>query len=178
MLTYGAPPGAVNAPAFTWDGSLMCSVDEFEDGVAALLAEEEVEIECDGAWYSAKARRVARGVRVRYSDDSTELLPDAEWERRARGPGARQLLASSSPASSDDEGGGGGGVVPPTARWRRPLVLGCKMGQKSRMAAARLEAAGYERLYNLEGGFDAWLEEGLPFDDPEYESYAGSVPGG
>ena len=31
MLTYGAPPGAVNAPAFTWDGSLMCSVDEFED---------------------------------------------------------------------------------------------------------------------------------------------------
>jgi len=52
VLTYGAPPGAVNAPAFTWDGSLVCSVDEFEDGVAALLAEEEVEIERDRADFS------------------------------------------------------------------------------------------------------------------------------
>ena len=26
-----------------------------------------------------------------------------------------------------------------------------------------------EHVFDLEGGFDAWVEEGLPWDDPEYD---------
>ena len=46
------------------------------------------------------------------------------------------------------------------------------------MAAEMLEKAGYGRIYDLEGGCDAWVDEELPWDDPEYESFRGSVPGG
>ena len=59
-----------------------------------------------------------------------------------------------------------------------PLVVGCKTGRVSGMAAEMLEKAGYGRIYDLEGGCDAWVDEELPWDDPEYESFRGSVPGG
>lgn len=43
----------------------------------------------------------------------------------------------------------------------RPVVVYCRTGSRSDVAAEALQASGYD-AYNLEGGFVAWLEEGLP----------------
>ena len=59
-----------------------------------------------------------------------------------------------------------------------PIVVGCKTGRVSGIAADMLEKAGYGQIYDLEGGCDSWMDEGLPWDGPEYESFRGSVPGG
>jgi rhodanese-related sulfurtransferase len=43
----------------------------------------------------------------------------------------------------------------------KPVVVYCRTGNRADMAAAALAASGWE-AYNLEGGFVAWLEQGLP----------------
>jgi rhodanese-related sulfurtransferase len=43
----------------------------------------------------------------------------------------------------------------------KPVVVYCRTGSRAELAAAALEASGWE-AYNLEGGFVAWLEKGLP----------------
>jgi rhodanese-related sulfurtransferase len=43
----------------------------------------------------------------------------------------------------------------------RPVVVYCRSGSRAEVAADALAASGYE-AYNLEGGFVAWLEQGLP----------------
>jgi len=44
----------------------------------------------------------------------------------------------------------------------RKLVLHCGGGGRSTRAAQALVAAGYEQVYNLEGGIRAWKALGLP----------------
>ena len=44
----------------------------------------------------------------------------------------------------------------------RPLVMVCRVGNRSELAALMMQARGYE-AYNLEGGMDALAREGLPF---------------
>lgn len=45
----------------------------------------------------------------------------------------------------------------------RPLLVHCQTGPRQTMAAAALEAAGYDvRL--LSGGFEAWEQAGLPIE--------------
>jgi rhodanese-related sulfurtransferase len=44
----------------------------------------------------------------------------------------------------------------------RPLVMVCRVGNRSELATLMMQARGYE-AYNLEGGMDAWAQEGLPF---------------
>ncbi|MFN3630026.1 MAG: rhodanese-like domain-containing protein [Casimicrobiaceae bacterium] len=46
----------------------------------------------------------------------------------------------------------------------KPLVVYCARGQRSLMAGSVLKAAGFSKLYNLNGGFKAWVEAGLPVD--------------
>jgi rhodanese-related sulfurtransferase len=43
----------------------------------------------------------------------------------------------------------------------KPVVVYCRSGSRSEVAADALAASGYQ-AYNLEGGFVAWLEKGLP----------------
>jgi len=43
----------------------------------------------------------------------------------------------------------------------KPVVVYCRSGNRAEVAADALAASGYE-AYNLEGGFVAWLEKGLP----------------
>ena len=43
----------------------------------------------------------------------------------------------------------------------RPLVLICRSGTRSAMAADALRASGYE-AYSVDGGILAWEREGLP----------------
>jgi adenylyltransferase/sulfurtransferase len=40
-----------------------------------------------------------------------------------------------------------------------PVVIYCEKGIRSQIAIQRLEAFGYERLYNLKGGMAAWKRE-------------------
>src|SRR5215208_2686432 len=42
-----------------------------------------------------------------------------------------------------------------------PVIVYCRTGSRSEVAAEALKASGYD-AYSLEGGFAAWLEKGLP----------------
>jgi rhodanese-related sulfurtransferase len=44
----------------------------------------------------------------------------------------------------------------------KELVLYCNAGWRSALAAATLEEMGLERVADLDGGFTAWREAGLP----------------
>lgn len=46
----------------------------------------------------------------------------------------------------------------------KPLVVYCARGQRSLMAGSVLKSAGFTQLYNLNGGFKAWAEAGLPVE--------------
>ncbi len=44
----------------------------------------------------------------------------------------------------------------------KTLVVFCAAGGRSILAAKTLKEMGYPRVVNLEGGFNAWREKGLP----------------
>jgi len=44
----------------------------------------------------------------------------------------------------------------------RPLVMHCESGNRSAKALDILRKNGFEKLYNLSGGYAAWLNAGLP----------------
>lgn len=43
------------------------------------------------------------------------------------------------------------------------VIIYCRSGSMSTIAAQALTAAGYENVYELEGGFRAWVAEGFEF---------------
>ena len=45
----------------------------------------------------------------------------------------------------------------------RPLILYCRGGSRSGMAAEAMRSAGFD-AYNMAGGLRAWVEEGLPLE--------------
>jgi rhodanese-related sulfurtransferase len=45
-----------------------------------------------------------------------------------------------------------------------PVVVACRSGNRSAMAAVRLRKAGFESVYNLEGGTMAWQQAGMPLE--------------
>ncbi len=46
----------------------------------------------------------------------------------------------------------------------REIIFVCAVGQRSALACEMAAALGLERLYNLEGGTDAWIKAGLPVE--------------
>jgi sulfur-carrier protein adenylyltransferase/sulfurtransferase len=46
---------------------------------------------------------------------------------------------------------------------KTPIILQCASGTRSLLAARSLRELGYENLYNLTGGFNAWKDKGLPW---------------
>ena len=44
----------------------------------------------------------------------------------------------------------------------KEIIFVCAVGQRSALAAEMAAAAGLTRLYNLEGGTDAWIKAGMP----------------
>ncbi len=44
----------------------------------------------------------------------------------------------------------------------KDVIFVCAVGQRSALACEMAAAAGLTRLYNLEGGTDAWIKAGLP----------------
>jgi rhodanese-related sulfurtransferase len=50
------------------------------------------------------------------------------------------------------------------------VIVYCRSGSRAALATATLKALGYENVANLEGGFNAWKEAGLPVSE-HHESY-------
>jgi rhodanese-related sulfurtransferase len=46
----------------------------------------------------------------------------------------------------------------------RPVVAYCMTGQRSRMAGKALARLGFKDIYNLQGGYQAWKDAGLPVE--------------
>jgi rhodanese-related sulfurtransferase len=46
----------------------------------------------------------------------------------------------------------------------RPVIAYCATGSRSRNAGAALAKAGFKDVYNLNGGFHAWKDAGLPVE--------------
>jgi rhodanese-related sulfurtransferase len=46
----------------------------------------------------------------------------------------------------------------------RPVIVACERGNRSLGAAATLRKLGFERVYNLAGGYAAWQQAGLPVE--------------
>lgn len=44
----------------------------------------------------------------------------------------------------------------------RPIIVGCRSGQRSARACATLRKRGFEQVYNLAGGIMAWQNANLP----------------
>lgn len=44
------------------------------------------------------------------------------------------------------------------------LIFVCAVGQRSALACEMAAASGLTRLFNLEGGTEAWINAGLPVD--------------
>ena len=46
----------------------------------------------------------------------------------------------------------------------KPIIVYCGRGNQSQQAAAILRKQGYANVFNLSGGFAAWLQAGLPIE--------------
>jgi len=53
-------------------------------------------------------------------------------------------------------------VSPPEIDRDVPLAVHCKSGYRSMIAASLLQRAGFRRVINVAGGFDAWQQAKLP----------------
>jgi rhodanese-related sulfurtransferase len=48
----------------------------------------------------------------------------------------------------------------------QPYFVYCASGRRSSEAVAKMQALGFKRLYNLEGGIQSWQSQGLPTTAP------------
>lgn len=46
------------------------------------------------------------------------------------------------------------------------ILFMCKVGVRSAIACEMAAAVGFTKLYNLEGGIEAWKKQGLPVEHP------------
>jgi rhodanese-related sulfurtransferase len=49
------------------------------------------------------------------------------------------------------------------------IVVYCRSGSMSAVAAAELVSLGFTNVFNLERGFHGWAEAGFPLEDSVYE---------
>ena len=45
---------------------------------------------------------------------------------------------------------------------KKPVVVYCQMGRSSTAASQHLTEAGFEQVFNLQGGINAWISDKLP----------------
>jgi rhodanese-related sulfurtransferase len=104
----------------------------------------------------AEAREIDRAEARKLIEDGAQLLEvraDHEWDA-GRIAGATHLpLAELAERTEEIDR-------------ERPVILYCRGGNRSTMAAAALAEAGYEAL-KLEQGIVGWDEEGLPLEPEE-----------
>lgn len=61
------------------------------------------------------------------------------------------------------------GISPDTS-----IILACASGARSALATETLQALGFADVVNLEGGFKAWVEQGLPINPPANNGMLGA----
>jgi rhodanese-related sulfurtransferase len=108
---------------------------------------------------AVEGKEVSRDEAQKLIDEGAQLIDvraEHEWEA-GRIPGATHLPL--------DELAGRAGEVDP----ERPVVLYCRGGTRSTMAAAALADAGYDAA-KLSEGIVGWSEAGLPLD-PDGDGY-------
>jgi len=89
--------------------------------------------------------------------------PDERREQGAAIPGALELPLSVVLWRLDPDEPAGGTPVPLDAR----VVLICRQGYSSSLAAAQLRRLGFDRATDVIGGVEAWVSAGLPVEQPE-----------
>lgn len=47
---------------------------------------------------------------------------------------------------------------------KKPVYVYCRSGNRGGKTVRKLNELGFEQVYNVEGGFNAWEDEGLPID--------------
>lgn len=52
-----------------------------------------------------------------------------------------------------------------------PVALSCMAGARSEQAAESLIKAGFQEVYSVTGGIKAWIEAGLPLDQPPFDNH-------
>jgi sulfur-carrier protein adenylyltransferase/sulfurtransferase len=48
----------------------------------------------------------------------------------------------------------------------KPIAVICRSGNRSGVATGMLKRAGFETVYNVDGGLIAWARQGLPVEAP------------
>jgi rhodanese-related sulfurtransferase len=82
--------------------------------------------------------------------DLIDVRREHEWEA-GRIPGARRVEVNDLPAEAE------------RLDRDRPVVLYCRSGSRSELAAEGLSAGGFD-AHALEGGISAWAEQGRPLE--------------
>lgn len=93
-----------------------------------------------------------------------DIRPEAQRREQGNLPGAividRTVLEWRLDPASESR-------VPEATSYDREIVLICRHGYSSSLAAASLQALGLRNATDVIGGVEAWQEAGLPFsDDP------------
>ena len=86
-----------------------------------------------------------------------------EWEHHIEGAiqVPRGLLEfSADPASPRHD---------PALKQDARVIVYCRSGVRSALAAATLAELGFEKVANLTGGFSAWSDAGLPTDEHSFD---------
>ncbi|WP_018138623.1 MULTISPECIES: rhodanese-like domain-containing protein [unclassified Thioalkalivibrio] len=95
----------------------------------------------------------SEAVRVINQDDSLVLDVREDNEiASGRIGGAKHIPVGSLQKRMDD-----------IAKYKdKPVVVYCRSGNRSAMAASQLTAAGFQDVVNLQGGIQAWQSAGMP----------------
>jgi len=124
------------------------------DGVEGLLAESRTGVRRLTpleAWDAARAGALLVDTRT-------------EWQRAAQGevPGALVIDRTVLEWRLDP---GSGAAIPEATGYDLEVVVLCRQGYSSSLAAASLRAVGLWRATDVVGGVEAWAADGLPLTD-------------
>ena len=110
---------------------------------------------------SRPSRRWPRNARE--GSSSTPARPTSAASKGTAIPGALELPLSVVLWRLDPDEPTGGARVPLDAR----VMLICRQGYSSSLAAAQLRRLGFEHATDVIGGVEAWVAAGLPVEQPQ-----------
>ncbi len=119
---------------------------------AELLAEANAQIETVSP--KVAAEHVAAGDAI-----LLDIREPVEWEHHIGG--AIQIPRGTLEWFADPESPRHHPGLDPS----REVIVYCRTGGRAALATATLRTLGFEKAVNLEGGFVAWQEAGLPVDE-------------
>jgi len=116
-------------------------------GIIALLIGGEVQSRISGI------KEVAPGEAIRMINHDNAVMVDM---REGKDYGAGHIVnALHVPANPDNPG--------KLEKYRdKPIIVYCQRGQRSSSFCSKLKKQGFESVYNLKGGLNAWQKEALP----------------